>query len=199
MGKRKGKRQTRGKLRGYKENNSFEDYDIFNSDKYKDNENEVDNNENNENNENNDNNSNNNDNRIPMPLCIPQGKQAVSPADRSIVQKYGLAVVDCSWARLDDIPFTKLKSPNNRLCECKAFAACFYITGFPIYAQQLLSKFKWGHSFFTVNGDLLNKYIMCKDSSEVVKSQNEWLDKIREEYVQVRENIDDDLMTIFDI
>ncbi|RHZ82780.1 hypothetical protein Glove_103g275 [Diversispora epigaea] len=35
---------------------------------------------------------------------------------------------------------------------------------------------------------------MCKDSGEVVKSQNEWLDKIRKEYVQVRENIDDDLM-----
>lgn len=30
---------------------------------------------------------------------------------------------------------------------------------------------------------------MCKDSSEVVKVQNEWLNEIREEYAQLRENI----------
>ena len=47
----------------------------------------------------------------------PEGKQAVSPADRAIVQKYGIAVVDCSWAKLDNVPFSKLRTGNDRLCK----------------------------------------------------------------------------------
>lgn len=27
----------------------------------------------------------------------------------------GLAVVECSWARLDEVPFNKIKSPYERL------------------------------------------------------------------------------------
>jgi len=45
----------------------------------------------------------------------PNGTQAVSPADRSIVAEHGLAVVDCSWARLEDVPFKKLKTFHDRL------------------------------------------------------------------------------------
>jgi hypothetical protein len=35
----------------------------------------------------------------------------------------GLAVVECSWARLDDVPFGKIKSPYERLCECGPFCS----------------------------------------------------------------------------
>ncbi|CAG8740701.1 10361_t:CDS:2, partial [Funneliformis caledonium] len=143
-------------------------------------------------------------------VLSPEGKQAVSPADRAIVQEHGIAVVDCSWAKLDDVPFSKLKTGNDRLLpylvatnpvnygrpwklNCvEAYAACFYITGFKEYAQELLSKFKWGHSFLTLNGELLSKYVQCEDSIEVVKVQNEWLNHLKEEYSQAREKDDDE-------
>lgn len=47
----------------------------------------------------------------------PKGTQVVSPSDRDIVEKGGVAVVECSWARLEEIPFHKIKSPHERLCE----------------------------------------------------------------------------------
>ena len=43
----------------------------------------------------------------------------ISPSDDEIVQISGLAVVECSWARLDEVPFGKIKSPHERLCESR--------------------------------------------------------------------------------
>ena len=39
----------------------------------------------------------------------------MSPADRELILENGLAVVECSWARLDDVPFAKIASPHERL------------------------------------------------------------------------------------
>jgi pre-rRNA-processing protein TSR3 len=48
-------------------------------------------------------------------IISPVGQQAVSSADREIVEQYGVCVVDCSWAKLDTIPFSKMKSNHDRL------------------------------------------------------------------------------------
>ena len=42
----------------------------------------------------------------------------VSPADKDIISSGGLAVVECSWARLDEVPFEKITSPHERICDC---------------------------------------------------------------------------------
>lgn len=39
----------------------------------------------------------------------------MSPADKEIVMRDGVAVVECSWARIDDVPFSKIASPHERL------------------------------------------------------------------------------------
>jgi ribosome biogenesis protein Tsr3 len=52
--------------------------------------------------------------------CSPRGTQVVSPDDRDIVANAGVAVVECSWARLEEIPFHKIKSPHERLRESRA-------------------------------------------------------------------------------
>jgi ribosome biogenesis protein Tsr3 len=54
------------------------------------------------------------------PTCRPKGRDIVSPADRNIVSSGGLAVVECSWARLDEIPFGKISSPHERICNCSS-------------------------------------------------------------------------------
>lgn len=47
----------------------------------------------------------------------PNGKSTISPADREWVGLGGLAVVEASWARLDEVPFAKIRSPHERLRE----------------------------------------------------------------------------------
>lgn len=46
----------------------------------------------------------------------PKAKKPIAPCDDDIIQASGLAVVECSWARLDEVPFNRIKSPNERLC-----------------------------------------------------------------------------------
>jgi ribosome biogenesis protein Tsr3 len=52
----------------------------------------------------------------------PKGKLPIAPCDDEIIRMSGLAVVECSWARLDEVPFGKIKSPYERLCELSSSA-----------------------------------------------------------------------------
>ena len=112
-----------------------------------------------------------------------------SLADKDIVAKNGVAVVDCSWAKIEETPFHLMKGPHPRLLpyliaanpvnygkpctlSCvEALAATLILTGQREDADLILSKFKWGHSFTDVNAELLEMYSTCKTSTEVVESQ----------------------------
>ena len=136
-------------------------------------------------------------------VCLsPEGESVVSPADCHVMASQGAAVIDCSWARLEETPFSKMKSAHPRLLPwlvaanpvnygkpCKlncveALAAAFYICGYPDTALQYLSKFSWGPSFLHINRELLDQYSAAADSQEVLEIQNRHLELMEQEKVR---------------
>ena len=44
-------------------------------------------------------------------ILSPMGRACMSTEDGDLIRHQGLAVVDCSWARLDEVPFGELSLP----------------------------------------------------------------------------------------
>lgn len=132
-------------------------------------------------------------------ILSPMGTKCVSPEDREIVEQHGVAVIDCSWAKLDQTPFSKMRGQHARLlpfflasnnvnygkpCQlscAEAISAALLITGFPNESRSLLSKFKWGSSFFEINDELITLYGECKDREQLVKAQTDYLERCKAE------------------
>jgi pre-rRNA-processing protein TSR3 len=126
---------------------------------------------------------------FPGIVLTPQGQRAVSPADKSTVAEHGICVVDCSWARLDEVPFSKLRGGQPRLLPfllaanpvnygrpfklscAEAIAATLVITHETELAEEVLGKFGWGAHFFELNRELFDAYTACTDSTDVVAAQ----------------------------
>jgi pre-rRNA-processing protein TSR3 len=126
-------------------------------------------------------------------VLSPQGKKAISPADKGILEQSGVSVIDCSWARLDEIPFKQMQSGSHRLLPflvaantvnygrpsklscAEACAAALYICGRQEAAIALMQEFTWGNEFLRMNQELLDLYAACTDADDIVQKQNEWL------------------------
>ena len=126
-------------------------------------------------------------------VLSPRGTVSVSPADRGIVEQFGISLIDCSWARLEEIPFRQMAAGHHRLLPflvaantvnygrpsklscAEAGAATLYICGRFDASLALLEQFSWGMEFLKINKELLDLYSTCKNADEVVLKQNEWL------------------------
>ena len=119
----------------------------------------------------------------------PFSETAFSPADRERVEEFGLAGLDCSWEYAEKVllkhvrgtsrclPILVAGNPVNfgkltKLTTAEALAAALYIVGFRDQANELLSIFKWGHTFLEMNHDRLESYASAKDSTEVIELQD---------------------------
>lgn len=121
----------------------------------------------------------------------PHAERALSPADREIGNR--LVAQDCSWESAGEalfsmagehraLPFLVAGNPVNfgrpfQLTTVEALAAGLVVLGERGRAEELLSKFRWGHTFLELNDEPLKRYAACKNSAEVVAVQAEYLDR----------------------
>ncbi len=120
----------------------------------------------------------------------PHAERALSPAD--VADGLGtLVALDCSWESAEEasfsmngvhraLPFLVAANPVNygkpfQLTTAEALAAALVIVGEREHAELLLEPFRWGETFLTLNEEPLRRYSECKDSSEVVAVQEEYL------------------------
>ncbi len=123
----------------------------------------------------------------------PFSERAFSPADRWRVESKGLVALDLSWKHADDVaellglpgasrclPYLIAANPVNYgkptlLSTVEALAAALFIVGFKENAERLLSVFKWGSTFRSLNGELLETYAGARNSGEVVRLQEQFI------------------------
>lgn len=128
-------------------------------------------------------------------ILSPAGTQTLSPADSRCMRKNGLAVIDCSWARLSDVPFGRLPRGNNRILPflvaantvnygkpwrlncAEALAAALFICGAVNEARTLLESFAYGEAFLSLNRELLEIYGACASADDVLAAQEAYLAK----------------------
>jgi len=119
----------------------------------------------------------------------------LSPLDRDLVSKCGVAVIDSSWKedietirRLSTawrgpkriLPALVAGNPINYgrvslLSSAEAVAAALYIVGYQEEALKVLSLFKWGETFLNLNRELLEAYSRASSVEEVAKIQRNFL------------------------
>ncbi len=124
----------------------------------------------------------------------PFADRALSPADRAASDsRTRLIALDCSWETAEaeafeldgphrSLPFLVAANPINygtpfRLNTVEAFAGALCILGHHDRAEEILGKFRWGHTFLELNEEPLRRYADCSDSAEVLEIQSEYLDR----------------------
>ncbi|KAI9710580.1 MAG: ribosome biogenesis protein tsr3 [Bogoriella megaspora] len=141
-------------------------------------------------------------------VVSPKAKKILSAEDKELLEQYGAAVVECSWKRVDEVPFSRIggkcerllpylvaANPTNygrpwRLNCVEALAACFSICGHQEWAEHILSTFSYGDAFLEMNASLFKRYAACSTEEEVKKAEEAWLEKIEREYSESRADRD---------
>ncbi|KAF3491287.1 RLI and DUF367 domain-containing protein [Arthroderma uncinatum] len=143
--------------------------------------------------------------KFPGVVISPNAKQTISPADRPLLEQYGAAVVECSWVRVSEVPWSKIGGKTERLLpylvaantvnygkpwrlNCvEALAATFMICGHEDWAEEVLQHFRYGKSFLEINSQIFKRYAACETEADIKLAEEKWLAKIEKEYAESRE------------
>ncbi|MFZ0510041.1 MAG: DUF367 family protein [Candidatus Nitrosopolaris sp.] len=117
------------------------------------------------------------------PFC----KIVLSNEDRSLFES--VCALDCSWENAIDtllkgktlkkgicrrLPALLAGNPTNycklsKLTTAEALAASLFILGWRNMSENILDKFKWGHTFIELNSEILNDYCNAVNTTEIVE------------------------------
>lgn len=141
----------------------------------------------------------------PGVIISPNATTLLSPADRPLLEAHGIAVIECSWKRIAEVPWSKIggkcerllpyllpANPTNygrpwRLNCVEALAAGFFIMGRREWAEHVLSSFSYGGAFLEINAQVLRRYAACEGEEGVREAERGWLEKIEREHRAARE------------
>jgi pre-rRNA-processing protein TSR3 len=102
-----------------------------------------------------------------------------------------ITAIDCSWEKVNTafkkqfyginrkLPLLLAANPTNysklgKLSSAEALAGALSIMGFDDLAFEVMNKFKWGHTFFELNNDLLKDYAKANDPEEIKRIEMEY-------------------------
>ncbi len=112
----------------------------------------------------------------------PFAEKTLLPKDKNLVNS--ITGIDCSWNLADKTFSTKFSgikrklppllagnpvnySKLNKLTTVEAISGALFILGEKETALELLDKFKWGHTFFELNQNLLDEYSKLDSEAQI--------------------------------
>jgi len=112
----------------------------------------------------------------------PFSEKTLLPKDKSSINS--IVGIDCSWNLIDKAfskKFNGIKrklppllagnpvnySKLNKLTTVEALSASLFIMGFKEQSLELLNKFKWGHTFYELNQNLLDEYSKLENENQI--------------------------------
>lgn len=124
----------------------------------------------------------------------------LNPFSHTLLTKNDAAIasavcaVDCSWEKADDVakhqkvfsagigrrlPAMLAANPTNyaklgKLSSAEALAGGLYILGDKTLAAEIMNKFKWGHTFLELNGNLLEDYSNAETQDQMKQEEQEY-------------------------
>ncbi len=121
----------------------------------------------------------------------PYANKILIPKDKELVEFNGLIAIDCSWNKIHEtfrknfkgihkrLPLLLAANPINygklgKLSSAEALASALYITNYKGEAKKILSLFKWGETFLTLNENPLKDYSKAKSEEEILKLEKEY-------------------------
>ncbi len=132
-------------------------------------------------------------------LLDPSSGIILGPDDLPLIERgASLVALDCSWKRLQEsISHIRERSPRleprtlplllaanpiswgkpGRLSTAEALATCLVLLNRRKQAEKILSPFKWGQQFLTLNAEPLDAYCKASTREEIVSIQWEFFDK----------------------
>ncbi len=119
----------------------------------------------------------------------PFAEKIVLKSDKQYVDS--ITAIDCSWELVQKaflkgfgglpkrLPPLLAGNPVNyskigKLTTAEAIAGALYIMNFNELADSILNKFKWGHTFFELNEDLLGEYSMAETTDQIDRISREY-------------------------